>query len=165
MQNVICWQTCACSNNGITINYHQDLWFLSDKLNFVIFSTGPDTWGEHTPDANGSQQSPVNIVPSDAEFDQALKDRPLKWTYDAKQAQKLVNTGRSIQVIYNSEGSCRLIAIIYLYSHSWSTLRLIYHSGHTHRTCTLLQFRSCTHVHEGWVCRWITLLLMLNLLQ
>ncbi len=68
---------------------------------------GPETWAEVAPAAKGSKQSPIDIDPGKATFDLALKQCPLKMTYDASKAQQMLNTGRSIQVVYNSEGSCK----------------------------------------------------------
>uniref|UniRef100_A0A3P9HMJ0 Carbonic anhydrase n=1 Tax=Oryzias latipes TaxID=8090 RepID=A0A3P9HMJ0_ORYLA len=59
-------------------------------------SDGPDTWAEKFPLASGSRQSPINIVPKEAQFDPSLK--PLKIRYDARDAKGILNNGHSFQV-------------------------------------------------------------------
>ncbi|XP_061587488.1 carbonic anhydrase [Cololabis saira] len=57
---------------------------------------GPDTWGQDFPVANGSRQSPINIVPKEAQHDPSLKN--LKLRYDPGTAKGILNNGHSFQV-------------------------------------------------------------------
>ncbi|KAF6720264.1 Carbonic anhydrase [Oryzias melastigma] len=57
---------------------------------------GPNTWAESFPLANGPRQSPINIVPKEAQFDPSLK--PLKIRYDPRDAKGILNNGHSFQV-------------------------------------------------------------------
>ncbi|XP_060761583.1 carbonic anhydrase [Neoarius graeffei] len=57
---------------------------------------GPDKWAEHFPIANGSQQSPINIIPNQAQFDSSLK--PLKLQYNPSMSKDILNNGHSVQV-------------------------------------------------------------------
>lgn len=58
--------------------------------------TGPDKWGKDFPIADGPRQSPINIVPMEAQFDPSLK--PLKLKYDQSNAKGILNNGHSFQV-------------------------------------------------------------------
>lgn len=66
---------------------------------------GPATWVSVAPAAAGNRQSPINIQPAEAKFDQNLKDRPIAVKYDASQASELFNNGHSVQVNYGADGS------------------------------------------------------------
>lgn len=66
---------------------------------------GPATWGNVAEAANGSSQSPINIVPGSAKYDASLADKPFQTTYDPSKVIKAFNTGSSVQVLYDSEGS------------------------------------------------------------
>jgi carbonic anhydrase len=68
-------------------------------------SNGPHCWEKYAPAAKGSRQSPINIVPAEAVYDAALAASPLKMVYDASKADKLINTGHSAQVTFDSAGS------------------------------------------------------------
>lgn len=69
--------------------------------------SGPDHWDEMHLVAKKIhiKQSPINIVPSEAVFEEKLQRKPLEVVYDASQAQQLINNGHSIQVTYDCEGS------------------------------------------------------------
>lgn len=68
-------------------------------------SNGPNTWGKVAPAAKGNRQSPIDIIPSEAVYSEAIGRSPLQFTYDPLAADKLINTGHSAQVTYKSEGS------------------------------------------------------------
>jgi len=57
---------------------------------------GPDKWAENFPIANGPRQSPINIVPKEAQYDPSLK--ALKIKYDPSNAKGILNNGHSFQV-------------------------------------------------------------------
>lgn len=57
---------------------------------------GPDKWAKDFPIADGSRQSPINIVPMEAKYDPFLK--PLKLNYDQSNAKGILNNGHSFQV-------------------------------------------------------------------
>ncbi|KAK1174086.1 carbonic anhydrase-like [Acipenser oxyrinchus oxyrinchus] len=57
---------------------------------------GPDKWGDHFPIANGPRQSPIDVVPSQAQYDASLK--PLSIQYDPATAKGILNNGHSFQV-------------------------------------------------------------------
>lgn len=57
---------------------------------------GPAEWHREFPIANGNRQSPIDIVPSQAQHDPALK--PLSLQYDPKTAIDILNNGHSFQV-------------------------------------------------------------------
>ncbi|KAJ8380691.1 hypothetical protein SKAU_G00014690 [Synaphobranchus kaupii] len=59
-------------------------------------SNGPDKWVENFPIADGPRQSPVNIVPGEAQYDSALQALSLK--YDPSTSRGIVNSGHSFQV-------------------------------------------------------------------
>lgn len=61
-------------------------------MNFV----GPDKWGDEFPVANGPRQSPINIVPKEAQYAPSLK--PLKLKYDPSNSNSILNNGHSFQV-------------------------------------------------------------------
>ncbi|XP_029686272.1 carbonic anhydrase [Takifugu rubripes] len=59
-------------------------------------SNGPDKWAKDFPIADGSRQSPINIVPMEAQYDPSLK--PLKLNYNQSNAKGILNNGHSFQV-------------------------------------------------------------------
>lgn len=61
-----------------------------------LMFVGPDQWEATFPLANGPRQSPINIVPSEAQYDSSLK--PLKLSYDPSDASGILNSGKSFQV-------------------------------------------------------------------
>lgn len=58
--------------------------------------TGPDKWAKDFPLADGPRQSPINIVPAEAQYDPSLKGLKLK--YDQSNAKGILNNGHSFQV-------------------------------------------------------------------
>uniref|UniRef100_A0A8B9LMM2 Carbonic anhydrase n=1 Tax=Astyanax mexicanus TaxID=7994 RepID=A0A8B9LMM2_ASTMX len=58
--------------------------------------TGPSHWCENFPVANGPRQSPIDIIPSQAQFDSKLKQLKLK--YDPSTSKGILNNGHSFQV-------------------------------------------------------------------
>lgn len=69
-----------------------NIYFLSLEHVFV----GPDKWGDEYPVANGPRQSPINIVPNEAQYDSSLK--ALKLRYDPSNSKGILNNGHSFQV-------------------------------------------------------------------
>ncbi|XP_046884106.1 carbonic anhydrase [Hypomesus transpacificus] len=65
-------------------------------------SNGPGTWAEGFPVANGPRQSPINIIPTQAQFDPSLK--PLKLKYDPSNSKGILNNGHSFQVDFVDDG-------------------------------------------------------------
>uniref|UniRef100_A0A3B4YIF8 Carbonic anhydrase n=1 Tax=Seriola lalandi dorsalis TaxID=1841481 RepID=A0A3B4YIF8_SERLL len=59
-------------------------------------SNGPDKWVQDFPVADGPRQSPINIVPREAQYDSSLK--ALKLKYDPSNATGILNNGHSFQV-------------------------------------------------------------------
>ncbi|KAG7488249.1 hypothetical protein MATL_G00033570 [Megalops atlanticus] len=57
---------------------------------------GPDKWVENFPIADGPRQSPIDIVPSAAEYDSTLL--PLSLKYDPATSKGILNSGHSFQV-------------------------------------------------------------------
>lgn len=57
---------------------------------------GPDTWAADFPVANGTRQSPINIIPKEAHYDPSLK--ALKISYDPSNTKGILNNGHSFQV-------------------------------------------------------------------
>ncbi|KPP59648.1 carbonic anhydrase-like, partial [Scleropages formosus] len=56
----------------------------------------PDQWSKDYPLASGPRQSPIDIVPGQAQYDAALK--PLAVKYDASTCKGILNNGHSFQV-------------------------------------------------------------------
>ncbi|KAG7503751.1 carbonic anhydrase-like [Solea senegalensis] len=59
-------------------------------------ANGPHKWAEDFPVANGARQSPIDIVPKEAQYDSSL--RALKLRYDPSNAKSILNNGHSFQV-------------------------------------------------------------------
>ncbi|KAG7319436.1 hypothetical protein KOW79_016579 [Hemibagrus wyckioides] len=68
---------------------------------------GPDKWADHFPIANGPRQSPINIIPSQAQFDSSLK--PLKIHYDPSTSKDIMNNGHSFQVNFLDEDDSTIL--------------------------------------------------------
>jgi len=66
---------------------------------------GPDTWVNVAPAAAGKCQSPVDVVTSNATFDQKMADRPLVYSYTKKAAESITNNGHTYMVNYNAVDS------------------------------------------------------------
>lgn len=62
----------------------------------ICICIGPDKWGDEYPVANGPRQSPINIVPMEAQYDSSLK--ALKLKYDPSNSSGILNNGHSFQV-------------------------------------------------------------------
>lgn len=63
--------------------------------------TGPETWFEKFPIANGIRQSPIDIVTSEAQSDPKLK--PLTLHYDPSTSLDILNSGHSFQVTFTDD--------------------------------------------------------------
>uniref|UniRef100_A0A665VLF5 Carbonic anhydrase n=3 Tax=Echeneis naucrates TaxID=173247 RepID=A0A665VLF5_ECHNA len=59
-------------------------------------TNGPDKWVQDFPVADGPRQSPINIVPREAQYDPSLK--PLMLKYDPANTKGILNNGHSFQV-------------------------------------------------------------------
>ncbi|MCJ8744748.1 hypothetical protein PDJAM_G00122140 [Pangasius djambal] len=68
---------------------------------------GPAKWADHFPIANGPRQSPINIIPSQAQFDSSLK--PLKLQYDPSTSKDILNNGHSFQVNFLDENDSAIL--------------------------------------------------------
>ncbi|NP_001079371.1 carbonic anhydrase 2 S homeolog isoform X1 [Xenopus laevis] len=60
---------------------------------------GPSTWHHAFPLANGEYQSPINIVPAEAKYDQHLK--PISIKYDPSTAKVILNNGHAFNVEFD----------------------------------------------------------------
>lgn len=68
-------------------------------------STGPDTWGKDFPIADGQQQSPIDLVTSEAEYDASIQgSNPLAVKYTPEPEVNLVNNGHSIMCQITQQG-------------------------------------------------------------
>lgn len=67
-----------------------------------LFCSGPSTWGENFPLANGPRQSPIDIQTDNSTLDQSLT--PLRYEY-SKKSKTLVNTGAGWKVTVVGAGS------------------------------------------------------------
>ena len=67
-----------------------------------LLSAGPGTWAEGFPVANGPRQSPIDIIPTQTQFDHSLK--PLKLKYDPSNSKGILNNGHSFQVDFVDDG-------------------------------------------------------------
>ncbi|KAI4904094.1 hypothetical protein NFI96_018767 [Prochilodus magdalenae] len=57
---------------------------------------GPSKWAERFPVANGPRQSPIDIIPSQVQFDPSLK--PIELKYDPSTCMGILNNGNYFQV-------------------------------------------------------------------
>ncbi|CAJ1087241.1 carbonic anhydrase-related protein [Xyrichtys novacula] len=64
-------------------------------------SNGPDKWEIEYPIANGPRQSPIDIIPREAQFDSSLK--ALKLRYDPSNSTGILNNGHSFQVDFTDD--------------------------------------------------------------
>lgn len=70
---------------------------IKQELYYFLFKiTGPDKWAKDFPVADGPRQSPINIVPTEAQYDPSLKGLKLK--YNQSNAKGILNNGHSFQV-------------------------------------------------------------------
>lgn len=60
---------------------------------------GPSSWHEFYPIAEGKRQSPINIVPAEAQFDASLP--PLSLSYDRCTSLTIANNGHSVVVEFD----------------------------------------------------------------
>jgi len=58
---------------------------------------GPSTWANNFPDAGGLRQSPIDIIPEFAVYDENLADTPLSITYTPEDNLQLENPGLSFK--------------------------------------------------------------------
>ncbi len=126
--------------NSLTVKEHTDQMLIDAFLSLFSFRSGPETWAQFAPAAAGSKQSPINIRPSEAVLDPQLMVSPLRLTYKASEAQKLVNTGSSVQVTYSGQTSSETLFFRLFFSRA-SALgtkrkeRFVVNSAHT-STCS-----------------------------
>lgn len=59
---------------------------------------GPANWGKQFPIANGRRQSPIDIAPDNAVFDQKLANIPLVISYKPEAKAEVCNTGKSLKI-------------------------------------------------------------------
>uniref|UniRef100_A0A8C1WYP4 carbonic anhydrase n=1 Tax=Cyprinus carpio TaxID=7962 RepID=A0A8C1WYP4_CYPCA len=69
---------------------------------------GPEKWAESFPIANGPRQSPIDIVPTQAQNDPSLKQLKLK--YDPATAKGILNNGHSFQVDFTDDDNSSTLA-------------------------------------------------------
>ena len=74
--------------------------------------SGPLVWEKLFPVVHGKRQSPINIEPAKCRYDRQLVTSPLEFKYDLHKVRELVNTGTSVQVVYDSENSRKLFSRI-----------------------------------------------------
>lgn len=60
------------------------------------YFAGPAQWAKDFPIADGPRQSPINIMPMEAQYDPSLK--ALKLNYDRSNAKGILNNGHSFQM-------------------------------------------------------------------
>ncbi|KAK6174143.1 hypothetical protein SNE40_017474 [Patella caerulea] len=58
---------------------------------------GPCTWAKSFPVAAGARQSPIDIIPTAAEYDAALASTPFSIQYESENAMELCNPGLSVK--------------------------------------------------------------------
>lgn len=96
----------SCQECKHTFLVHLGSGFLSYCVpRFIFFScsviSGPENWAESFPIANGPRQSPIDIVPTQAQHDPSLKQLKLK--YDPATAKGILNNGHSFQVDFTDD--------------------------------------------------------------
>lgn len=68
---------------------------------------GPHMWGQIVPIADiGMRQSPIDIIPREATYQEALATRPLRTLYLPQNSKNIINNGKSIQVCIDGADSC-----------------------------------------------------------
>lgn len=65
---------------------------------------GPEQWCKYYPDANGTQQSPIDVNTSSIMTDIELLRNPLTWSYTSDVCTTLQNTGKGWQVCVDANG-------------------------------------------------------------
>ena len=73
---------------------------------FCNFRLGPDKWHLYFPSAKGSHQSPIDIVPKNAEFDPKLNTHPLNIHMESEQEFQIANTRFAWGVSTRQASSC-----------------------------------------------------------
>ncbi len=71
-------------------------------------------WAKKVEAAKGQHQSPINIIPTNAKFDNNLNEFPLDMAYNPSSVTTLINDGHTIQVFYDPNGSCKYISTVKL---------------------------------------------------
>lgn len=66
---------------------------------YIYLSTGPSVWYKNFPAAEGSRQSPIDIVPNEASRDRSLD--PIIINYDHCTSINISNNGHSVVVEFN----------------------------------------------------------------
>ncbi|XP_061429328.1 carbonic anhydrase-like [Lethenteron reissneri] len=69
---------------------------------------GPEVWGQHFKNADGSRQSPIDIVPASAVYDAALG--ALSVSYSGADSMSISNSGHSFSVDYNDSGDSSVLS-------------------------------------------------------
>lgn len=87
-------------------------------------SPGPDKWADNFPVANGPRQSPIDIVPGEASFDEGLP--PLQLTYDPSTCLDILNNGHSFQVTFlddaDSSSQCPSAVVTFDFSDDFQAI-------------------------------------------
>ncbi|XP_059156658.1 carbonic anhydrase-like isoform X2 [Physella acuta] len=66
---------------------------------------GPHTWAKEFPEAGGPRQSPVDIDPGQAKFDETLANNPLVINYKTERNLSVENNGHSYKANINEEST------------------------------------------------------------
>lgn len=82
-------------------HYCTERFYLFLATSLCSFIKGPEKWEEDFPIANGPRQSPIDIVPNQAQHDPSLK--LLKLKYDPATAKGILNNGHSFQVDFDDD--------------------------------------------------------------
>jgi len=61
-------------------------------------TSGPSKWCHHFANAGGHKQSPIDIKPSEAKFDETLSGEEFKLDYDPKEIASIINNGHTFQL-------------------------------------------------------------------
>ena len=64
----------------------------------LLCVVGPDNWWVYFPTASGQNQSPIDIVPEEADLETDYKTYPLGMTYHRNEQRILENTGTTWRV-------------------------------------------------------------------
>ena len=75
-------------------------------------TNGPAVWAQKYPRANGKHQSPIDIITSEAIFNDQLLQKPLEFSYDNQCFAKIQNTGHSF-IVAGSDGANSSIYILF----------------------------------------------------
>ncbi len=69
--------------------------FKNSVITFDISISGPGNWSKHFPGGGGKRQSPIDIITSEARFDETLGDGQFQFNYQAADCATFCNTGFS----------------------------------------------------------------------